>query len=122
MTKPYTFAERLRMLMDMKGLTNSDLARICQINRSNITRYLSGKYEAKQDVLFRISSSLHVSEAWLMGYDCPIDPVTNPLDNEINELTELFKKLTPAAQELVLAQLRGIVQAQAAQDGHKGSE
>ncbi len=62
-----TFAERLKFVMDVKGLNNSSLAKICGINKSNITRYLSGEYEAKKDVVYRMAAKLNVDPQWLMG-------------------------------------------------------
>ena len=72
MNKPFTFAQRLKTLIELKGITKSDLARNCEINKSNITRYLNGEYEAKQDVIYRIARRYNVREAWLLGYDVPM--------------------------------------------------
>jgi hypothetical protein len=33
---------------------------------------LSGKYLAKQDNIYKLASVLNVNEAWLMGYDVPM--------------------------------------------------
>lgn len=73
MPRPYTFAQRLQELLDIKHMTKSELAVAADINKSNITRYLKGDYEAKQDVVHRISQRLNVSESWLMGYDVPVE-------------------------------------------------
>ena len=74
-----TFAQRLRYAMVAKGLTNTSLAKLCGINRSNITRYLSGEYIAKQDVIYRIASKLDVDPQWLMGQsdDAVLDRVNS---------------------------------------------
>lgn len=72
MDKTFTFADRIKSLMEMRGLSKSQLAKLCGINKSNITRYCNGSYEAKQDVIYRIAEKLNISEAWLMGYDVPM--------------------------------------------------
>lgn len=95
MDKPYTFAERLLDIMQKRALTRSELARICEVDKSNITRYLRGDYEAKQDVVYRIAARLGVSEPWLMGYDVPED-------RAIIDDVELAETLTPDEQRLVL--------------------
>ena len=93
MSKPYIFAERLRTVMDMKGLSNSAIAKLCEIDKSNITRYLSGKYEAKQDVIYKMASRLNINPAWLMGYDVPIDGSADILPTEDDEYTALLEEL-----------------------------
>ena len=93
MSKPYTFAERLRTVMDMKGLSNSAIAKLCEIDKSNITRYLSGKYEAKQDVIYKMASRLNINPAWLMGYDVPIDGSADILPTEDDEYTSYLEEL-----------------------------
>ena len=74
MNKPSSFAERLCYLMAEKGLSKSELAKLSGIDRSNITRYCKGDYEAKQDVVYLMSARLGVDPAWLMGYDVPKEP------------------------------------------------
>jgi transcriptional regulator with XRE-family HTH domain len=48
MKKQSNFAERLTLLMELRSITKSDIAKICGIDRSNITRYCNGEYQAKQ--------------------------------------------------------------------------
>lgn len=69
--KVATFAERLSQVMQQKGLTKSALARLCGVDKSSVTRYCNGDYEAKQDVVHRMAAALNISEDWLMGYDAP---------------------------------------------------
>lgn len=71
-SKTATFADRLNELLRVKGITKTELARRCDIDRSNITRYCKGEYEAKQDVVYKIASALMVNIPWLMGYDVPM--------------------------------------------------
>ena len=111
METPYKFSERLAYLMDQTGLSKSQIADICGINRSNITRYLNGEYEAKQDVIYALATHFNVSPAWLLGYDVPMQDEPNPLP--LNEkhilLNLLFDKLSPESQDLIIAQLQGAV-------------
>lgn len=93
MDRPFTFAQRLQELLDRKGMTKSELAVAADINKSNITRYLKGDYEAKQDVVHRIAVRLDVSESWLMGYDVPMQKESPPaLVNNDPELTEILER------------------------------
>lgn len=44
-----------------------------KMNKSDISQYCSGKTEPNQDKLFILGIVLNVSEAWLMGYDVPME-------------------------------------------------
>lgn len=104
MNKPYSFAERLKAIMEERGLSNSEIAKLCDINKSNITRYLSGKYEAKQDVVYRMASRLNINPAWLMGYDVPIDAESSAVTTEDTEddLAEYLEELRRRPEAKIL--------------------
>lgn len=42
------------------------------LTKPQMSHYLKGDYDAKQDNLYALSLILNVDEAWLMGYDVPI--------------------------------------------------
>ena len=118
MNKPYTFADRLNILLLQKNLTKTELAKLCGINKSNITRYLSGQYEAKQDVIYTMASKLNVNPAWLMGYDVPIDgngelpPSDDDLSSYLEELRTRPEKrlLFDSTNGMSADQIEAIVQ------------
>lgn len=78
MDKKYTFAQRLRELLDHYNIRQADLASRTGINKSSLSHYLKGDWEGKQDVIYKISSTYGVSSAWLMGVDCPMYPDDAP--------------------------------------------
>ena len=67
------FSNRLRQALDIKRVTQAELARGTGIGKGSISCYLKGLYEAKQDYLTLIGNYLNVSEVWLMGYDVPME-------------------------------------------------
>lgn len=76
----YSTAERLRQIMDETGMKQIDIIRKSEpffsiykvkIGRNDISQYLSGKVEPRQNKLFILAKALNVSEAWLMGFDVP---------------------------------------------------
>ena len=71
--KNSSFQSRLRGGLDSKGMTQSELSKQSGVSKSSISRYLSGAWEAKQDAVYLLAQALDVSEAWLMGYDVPMD-------------------------------------------------
>lgn len=66
-------ADRLREAMNMRNKKQVDLERETGINRSAISRYLSGEYEPKNKPIYELAKALDVSEQWLMGYDVPME-------------------------------------------------
>ena len=68
-----TFAQRLRAGLDARKMTQAELSSRSKISKSSISHYLKGDWEGKQDAVYSIAQVLNVSEAWLMGYDVPMD-------------------------------------------------
>lgn len=68
-----TTANRMRIAMYKVGKKQADIVKETGINRSAISRYLSGEYEPKQDAIHKIAKCLNVSEMWLWGYECPME-------------------------------------------------
>ena len=64
-------ADRLRQALEEANMKQIELSRRTGIDRSNINRYLSGKYEPKQDAIHKMAKVLNVSEMWLWGCDVP---------------------------------------------------
>lgn len=78
MDKVSTFASRLRNLLDTMHMTQAEASRQSGISESSISHYLKGDWEGKQDVVYSLANIFHVSEAWLMGYDVPMEKAPNP--------------------------------------------
>lgn len=89
--KNSTFAKRLAEAMEIRDLNQTDLHNLTKINKSSISTYLKGEYEAKQDKVDLLSRALHVSPAWLMGYDIAMDG--SPKITVIDKAKKHFKKV-----------------------------
>ena len=70
-----SFKNRMKLAMDIAKKTQVDLSRETGIGKSAISQYVSGKYEPKQTGVYQIAKALNVNEAWLMGYDVPMERV-----------------------------------------------
>lgn len=66
-----TTADRLREAMKDEGMKQTELVRLTGLNKSAISRYLSGEYEPKQDAIYKLAAALNVTEMWLWGFDVP---------------------------------------------------
>ena len=80
--KVSTTAERLAKIMKARRLRQTDLLEMCdpyctkynvRIAKSDLSHYLSGRYEPNQYRLTILGLALGVSEVWLMGYDVPME-------------------------------------------------
>ena len=115
-----TCANRLRRALYIRGMKQSELCQITKIPKSSISQYLSGDFEPKQDRIYLIAKALNVSEAWLIGYDVPMEKEkekeSSPAIEELSEgekaLLELFNKVPEDQQKLVLQMIRAALGSQ----------
>lgn len=70
-----TFSERLKKSLKLKNIKAIELAQLSGISRGAISSYLSGRWKAKQDNIYLLAKALNVNEAWLMGYDVPMESI-----------------------------------------------
>ena len=109
-----TCSSRLKTALTIKGMKQSELCHVTKIPKSAISQYISGAFEPKQDRIYLIARALNVSEAWLMGYDVPMerkkpspDKVAEPdLTEGEKILLDLFRRVPEDKQELVLQMIR----------------
>lgn len=75
-------SERLKELMNKHGYRQVDILEKCKpycekynikLGRNDLSQYVSGRVEPKQDKLTVLALALNVSEAWLMGFDVPLE-------------------------------------------------
>lgn len=77
-----TISDRIKEALKLKNMKQSDLVTKTGIGKSSISTYISGAYEPKQRNIYKIAKALNVSEAWLMGYDVPMERNTTAyIDN-----------------------------------------
>ena len=88
------FSERLRRIMEERGMTQSELAQLSGVSKSSISRYISGAWKGKQDTVYNLAHVLNVSEAWLMGYDVPMER-QQPAQSTAASLVDTVSNLLP---------------------------
>lgn len=91
-------AERIKEIMRIYGIKQSDFCNKTGLNKSIVSLYVSGKREPAQDNIFIISQAFKVDPAWLMGYDVPMSNKVSAENAEMiakirndEELTEALK-------------------------------
>lgn len=68
-----TISERIKKGLEIRELKQADLVNLTGISKGALSSYISGTYEPKQRNIYKIAEALDVNEAWLMGYDVPME-------------------------------------------------
>lgn len=103
--KELTTADRLKQIMSERDLKQVDILEACkpycerygvQLKKNDLSQYVSGKVEPKQDKLSILGMALNVNEVWLMGYNVPagrkeLEKLEQQLQSEV-AACELFEK------------------------------
>lgn len=98
-------SNRLKEIMAKNGLRQIDILNkaipFCKkynvkLGRNDLSQYISGKVEPSQKKLTVLAETLEVNEAWLMGYDVPMEAEIKRQDNKSRiyfglTLLELFR-------------------------------
>ena len=97
--------DRLRAALEIREKKAVDLSRDLKIPKSAISQYLSGHRIIKDSKrLFVIAEYLDVSEAWLMGFDVPMERIkkddTQKDIVERSEMSESAKALIDFAKSV----------------------
>lgn len=75
-------SSRLNYIMDIRNLKQIDILKKCEpyckqfnvkMNKSDLSQYVSGKVVPSQSKLIVLGMALNVSEAWLMGFNVPME-------------------------------------------------
>ena len=105
-----TCGSRIAKALAIRGMRQAELCKLAKVPKSSLSLYLSGAYEPKQDRIYSIAKALNVSEAWLMGYDVPMERETPSGEVQLTEgerqMLELFKLVPEDQQHLVLEMIR----------------
>lgn len=100
---------RLQQIMNLRGLKQVDIQRKCEpycekfgvkMNKSDLSQYVSGKVEPSQYKLMILGMALNVSEAWLMGFDVPMERQINNISSPLKDLSSLSVHKVPLIDEI----------------------
>lgn len=105
------FQYRLQKALSDKGITASELSRLSNVGKSDISNYLKGKYVPKQDKCYLLAKALDVDPGWLMtGYGASEDfwrePDDQPHTIEAKILSKGIDKLPKEQREQALAMFK----------------
>lgn len=83
--------DRLKEALVVRRMRAADLVEASGVPKSAISFYLAGKSKPKADRLYIIARVLDVSEAWLLGYDVPMNRTIEQKKND--DLVEIIAKM-----------------------------
>lgn len=62
-------SERIKEGLELRNMSQQELCNLTGISKGQMSSYVTGRYEPKQNNIYLISKALNVSPTWLMGYD-----------------------------------------------------
>ena len=102
-------AIRIKKALSIRGMRQAELCKLAHIPKSSLSQYLNGDFEPKQDRIYLMARALNVSEAWLMGFDVPMErqeTKKSPEEQKLNEgeqmWLELYHKLSEETRKLLI--------------------
>ena len=114
--------DRLRAALEIREKKAVDLSRDLKIPKSAISQYLSGHRIIKDSKrLYIIAEYLNVSEAWLMGFDVPMEKikkddtqkdivVRNEMSESTKALIDFVKSVPEDKADLILRVMKSILE------------
>lgn len=103
-----SISERIFEIADKKYLDQSKFAAAVGVTQSVVSAWKNGKSESYMKRLPQIAELLGTSVEYLITGEKKA-PAGQEADGREKEYVQLFKKLTPEEQDLVIAQLQGVV-------------
>lgn len=102
--------QRISMALSIRDMKQADLCKSAKVPKSSLSLYLSGAYEPKQERIYDMAKALNVDEAWLMGYDVPMERQSakkSPEELKLSEgeklWLELYHKLSDESRDILIA-------------------
>lgn len=69
----YIIKDRLREALKIRQMNAAELSEKTGINKSSVSRYLSGESIPRSLAIGKMADALHVNPAWILGYDVPME-------------------------------------------------
>lgn len=102
-----TFAQRLKLALDEKNMTQAELSALSGIGKPSISQYCSGKNEPKPDNIKKLAEALQVNESFLDGSEELMDDESKEFDKNL-PIEEAAKIMGKSKQFVRVGLQRGI--------------
>ena len=97
----YIIKDRLNEALRLRGMNMTELAERSGLNKSSVSRYLSGTCIPRSIAIGKMANALGVSPAWVLGYDVTIDG-KEPAHIDLDKLNEINKAKIAAYYQALL--------------------
>lgn len=106
-------SDRLKEIMATTGMRQVDILNaarpFCEkygikLAKNDLSQYVNGKVDPGQEKLTILGLALNVSEAWLMGYDVPMQRENDGQHVRGNELSKIQEEIAKCANRLTAEQ------------------
>lgn len=112
--------ERIKQGLEIREITQTQLAARANIDKGQLSSYISGKYKPRQNNIDALAAALNVNEAWLMGFDVPMERISNNVETdqlvsksvECKEILEICEQLSTHNQRKVLTYSKNLLSTQ----------
>lgn len=100
------------------------MATKANIDKGQLSSYISGKYKPRQNNIDALAKALNVNEAWLMGFDVPMERVSGKTESkqepsyssQCKEIIEVCEQLSAHNQRKVLTYSKNLLSTQQMED------
>ncbi len=100
---------KIKELRLSKGVSQQKVADFLNVSQQAYANYESGKRKPEYDLLLRLADFFDVSVDYILGRTDTKKAPASKRDEREEEFVEMFKHLNPEQQDLVIAQLKGIL-------------
>lgn len=116
--KKESTATRLKQIMQERQLRQVDILEKCKpfcqkfdvkLGRNDLSQYVNGKVEPGQDKLTVLGMALNVSEAWLMGFDVPMER-TSSTKEESPKIMQYYEKLNDIGKHVATERVKELTE------------
>lgn len=116
--------ERIKQGLKIREITQTQLATKANIDKGQLSSYISGKYKPRQNNIDALAKALNVNEAWLMGFDVPMERVSGKTESkqepsyssQCKEIIEVCEQLSAHNQRKVLTYSKNLLSTQQMED------
>lgn len=98
----YIIKDRLNEAMQKRGITATELAKLTGLNKSSVSRYLTGENIPRSLAIGKLAQALRVNPAWILGYDVPMDEGVPPIQINVEKLNEANKERLQAYYQALI--------------------
>ena len=98
----YIIKDRLNEAMQKRGITAAELAKLTGLNKSSVSRYLTGENIPRSLAIGKLAQALRVNPAWVLGYDVPMDEGVPPIQINVEKLNDANKERLQAYYQALI--------------------